>query len=95
MFGTDPAFALDEDAPQTAPAPPDPAADERITPYAADFFAEFRPVTALDMIYRIPGFQFDGGTSARGMAGTAGNVLIDGERPPTRSDTPSSTPMRP
>jgi len=85
--GGDPAFALDDDTPQTTTAAAETATDGRITPYAADFFAEFRPVSALDMIYRIPGFQFDGGTSARGMAGTAGNVLIDGERPPTRSDT--------
>ena len=74
---------------QTA-APTDP----NITPYAPSYFAEFRPVTALDMISRIPGFQFDGGTSARGFAGTAGNVLIDGERPPTRSDALSTVLSR-
>lgn len=62
-------------------------ADPNVTPYPAAFFTEFRPVTALDMIGRIPGFQFDGGTSGRGFAGTVGNVLIDGERPPVRSDS--------
>ncbi|QTC92940.1 TonB-dependent receptor plug domain-containing protein [Brevundimonas goettingensis] len=87
VLGADPAFALDDDESQTASAAVEVAADDRVTPYQADFFSEFRPVTALDMIYRIPGFQFDGGTSARGMAGTQGNVLIDGDRPPTRSDT--------
>lgn len=70
------------------------AADPNITPYAPGYFTEFRPVTALDMIGRIPGFQFDGGTSARGFAGTAGNVLIDGERPPTRSDALSTVLSR-
>lgn len=69
-------------------------ADPNVTPYAPDYFAEFRPVTALDMIGRIPGFQFDGGSSARGFAGTAGNVLIDGERPPTRSDALSTVLSR-
>ena len=69
-------------------------ADSNITPYAPAWFAEFRPVTALDMIGRIPGFQFDGGASARGFAGTAGNVLIDGERPPTRSDALSTVLSR-
>ncbi len=64
-----------------------PAADPNVTPYSAGFFTEFRPVTALDMIGRIPGFQFDGGTSGRGFAGTVGNILIDGERPPVRSDS--------
>ena len=72
------------------PAPADP----NVTPYTPDFFAEFRPVTALDMIGRIPGFQFDGGSSARGFAGTEGNVLIDGERPPTRSDALSTVLSR-
>jgi len=70
------------------------AADLNTTAYAPAFFAEFRPVTALDMISRIPGFQFDGGSSARGFAGTAGNVLIDGERPPTRSDSLSNVLSR-
>lgn len=69
-------------------------ADPNVTPYAPSYFTEFRPVTALDMIGRIPGFQFDGGTSARGFAGTAGNVLIDGERPPTRSDALSTVLSR-
>ncbi|MDP2117954.1 MAG: TonB-dependent receptor, partial [Brevundimonas sp.] len=70
------------------------AADPNISAFAPDYFAEFRPVTALDMIGRIPGFQFDGGNSARGFAGTAGNVLIDGERPPTRSDALSTVLSR-
>lgn len=69
-------------------------ADPNITPYAPAWFAEYRPVTAMDMIGRIPGFQFDGGSSARGFAGTAGNVLIDGERPPTRSDSLSTVLSR-
>lgn len=63
------------------------AADPNVTPYPANFFVEFRSITALDMIGRIPGFQFDGGTSGRGFAGTVGNILIDGERPPVRSDS--------
>jgi hypothetical protein len=67
----------------TSPVDPDP----NITAYPASFFVEFRPITALDMIGRIPGFQFDGGSSGRGFAGTVGNILIDGERPPVRSDS--------
>ena len=84
-------------AAQTTAASPTPApasSDPNVTPYAPGYFAEFRPVTALDMIGRIPGFQFDGGSSARGFAGTAGNVLIDGERPPTRSDSLSTVLSR-
>ncbi len=51
------------------------------------FFADARPDTALDMIARLPGFGLDTGDSGtRGLAGTAGNVLIDGRRPSTKSD---------
>jgi outer membrane receptor protein involved in Fe transport len=39
------------------------------------------------MIKRLPGFTLDlGDTSARGFAGTAGNVLIDGQRPTSKTD---------
>jgi len=86
MFSVGLAAVLPFAAQAQAQAPAAPAAESNITPYPPAFFAEYRPVTALDMIGRIPGFQLDGGTSARGFAGTAGNVLIDGERPPTRSD---------
>ena len=54
--------------------------------YPASFFETARPNTADDMVQRLPGFSFDSGTSARGFAGTAGNVLIDGQRPTTKSD---------
>jgi hypothetical protein len=57
-----------------------------VTSYPAAFFAEYRPTTALEMINHLPGFSFDRGSGARGFAGTAGNVLIDSERPPSRSD---------
>ena len=55
--------------------------------YPAAFFASARPNTAFDMIARLPGFTFDPGQSVRGFGGAAGNVLIDGERPPTKTDT--------
>jgi outer membrane receptor protein involved in Fe transport len=54
--------------------------------YDGKFFADSRPNTAMDMIRRLPGFSFDDGESARGFAGTAGNVLIDGERPTSKTD---------
>jgi hypothetical protein len=54
--------------------------------YDAAFFADQRPNTAYDMIGRVPGFAFVNGNSARGFAGTAGNVLIDGQRPTSKSD---------
>jgi TonB-dependent receptor-like protein len=54
--------------------------------YAPAYFADQRPNTAYDMIGRLPGFTFNDGNTARGFAGTAGNVLIDGERPTSKSD---------
>ena len=42
--------------------------------------------TAYDMVQRVPGFSFDDGSSVRGLAGAAGNVLIDGRRPASKTD---------
>ena len=54
--------------------------------YPASFFADLRPNTANDMVSRLPGFALDTGTSARGFAGTAGNILINGSRPTAKTD---------
>jgi len=63
------------------------AADQpSVLDYPAAFFADQRPNTAFDMISRLPGFSFDDGNTARGFAGTAGNVLIDGQRPTSKTD---------
>ena len=40
----------------------------------------------MEMVNKLPGFTFDGGAGVRGFEGAAGNVLIDGERPATKSD---------
>jgi outer membrane receptor protein involved in Fe transport len=54
--------------------------------YDANFFAEFQPTTALDMVRRLPGFAFEpGDTTVRGFAGALGNVLIDGQRPASKA----------
>ncbi len=60
--------------------------EQGISVYPASFFADSRPATAYDMVSRLPGFTFDNGLSARGFAGTAGNVLIDGARPTAKTD---------
>ena len=54
--------------------------------FRSDFFAAFNPVTALDMVQRIPGFSIEDGEGRRGFGENAGNVLIDGDRPSTKSD---------
>ena len=62
------------------------APTQGVVSYAPDFFAEVRPVTAFDMVRRLPGFSFDSGAQVRGFADAAGNVLIDGERPASKQD---------
>lgn len=75
-------------APQAqAAAPVAPAAAERgVIAYPAAFFAEVRPTSAYDMVTRLPGFSFDKGSTVRGLAGSGGNVLIDGEPPLSKND---------
>lgn len=60
--------------------------DQGISVYPAAFFDDARPATARDMINRVPGFVLESGTSARGFAGTASNVLVDGSRPAAKTD---------
>ncbi len=61
-------------------------ADHAISIYPAAFFDDARPATARDMINRLPGFSLLTGNTARGFAGTASNVLINGSRPTAKTD---------
>ena len=60
--------------------------EDMILNYPASYFADARPNTAYDMIARLPGFNFNDGNTLRGFAGTAGNVLVDGQRPTSKTD---------
>jgi len=51
--------------------------------YQPDYFTQFQASTAMDMVARLPGFVFDAGNAARGVAG---NVLINGKRPASKTD---------
>lgn len=62
------------------------AAPQDVIAYPPAFFADQRPDTARDMIERLPGFLLESGSGARGFEGTAGNVLIDGQRPASKTD---------
>ncbi len=51
--------------------------------YDAEFFAQFAPITANDMLDRIPGININGGGGGGGNnrgLGTGGNLLINGQR---------------
>lgn len=69
----------------TAPAAAQEAPSNEVA-YSADFFAEYAPQTALDMVLRTPGFSLDEGENVRGFGAAAGNVLIDGARPSVKGD---------
>ena len=69
-------------------APTQDAAQPGVLVYPPSFFADARPDTALDMINRLPGFGLNtGNNGTRGYSGAAGNVLIDGDRPSSKSDS--------
>lgn len=67
-------------------AAPEAAAQQAVLSYPAAFFAAESPSNADDMIQRVPGFTLDTGATVRGYEGAAGNVLIDGQRPSTKTD---------
>lgn len=70
-------------APLAAPV----SAQDQIVSYNPDFFTSANPATAMDMINRLPGFAFDGGSGTRGFSGNAGNVQINGRRPASKNDS--------
>lgn len=54
--------------------------------YEKDFIQQFNAVDAYQAIQRIPGFAFDAGSAdVRGLSEAAGNVVINGQRPGTKS----------
>jgi hypothetical protein len=80
-------------APAGAPQPTR-AQNGRSTVYDSAFFVQYAPRTALDIVQRLPGFTLDlganngiNGTDVRGFAGVAGNVVVNGQRPSTKSET--------
>lgn len=85
VFAAALAWAAPDAAAAAAPAPA-PAPGQGVISYPPDFFAGFSPGDAFEMILRLPGFTFSGGAAVRGFEGAAGNVLIDGERPASKSD---------
>ena len=76
-----------EAATQPASAPTVSAdGGNQVIKYQPDYFTEFQVSSALDMVFHVPGFSFNGGEDVRGFAGAAGNVLIDGQRPASKGN---------
>jgi len=64
-----------------------PGKDGR-TVYEAAYFRQFSPSTALEVVQRVPGFTLEvGDAEVRGFSQAAGNVVINGQRPSSKSDT--------
>lgn len=53
--------------------------------FASAYFTQYNPVTAADMVARVPGFELRDGEERRGFGGSAGNLLINGERPSSKA----------
>ena len=92
-----PALAQQAAAPQ-----PGSGQASRTTVYEAAYFAQFAPRTAFDIVQHVPGFALNlgstqsatGSVDVRGFAGTAGNVVLNGSRPPTKAETLDVTLQR-
>lgn len=62
--------------------------------YTPLYFARFSPRTALDMLNQLPGFAVEqnrggggGGQAARGLGQASGNILLNGQRIASKSDS--------
>src|SRR5262245_43817545 len=62
-----------------------PPLAEAVRSFEPSFFSRYNPVTAFDMVRQLPGFTVINGDVLRGFGATAGNVLIDGQRPSTKT----------
>jgi len=80
--------------PQPAPAPAADQGQQGVLVFTPDFFTQYRPNTAIDMIGRVPGFGVVDGDGSRGFEGAVGNILINGARPASKSDSGSSAASR-
>lgn len=75
-------------APVLAQTSPEVAnSSNQVLTYDNAYFAAFQVHSALDMVNRVPGFSIREGDDVRGFAGAAGNVLIDGQRPNSKTDS--------
>src|SRR3546814_9776640 len=86
--------ACAQEAPASGEAPP-PVADPAValgqalagTVYTPADFTRYAPKTALDMLNQVPGFSIRENDTVRGLGQATGNVLFNGARPSTKSDT--------
>ncbi len=83
-----PALHAQESSESDADAP-EVESSQDVVAFDAEFFARYQPVTALEMVRRVPGFQLDDGEDRRGFGAASGNVLINDRYPSAKQDTAS------
>src|SRR6478735_1154274 len=64
-----------------------PPAQTGVISFPASYFVGLQSQNASEALGRLPGFTFDRGNSSRGFEGSGGNVLIDGQRPASKTDS--------
>ncbi|HUF73274.1 MAG TPA: hypothetical protein VMR74_10290 [Gammaproteobacteria bacterium] len=60
---------------------------EGVRVFEPSYYEEFDPVSALQMVFRTPGFQPQENDGGRGLAGVRSNILINGKRPPPKGQS--------
>ncbi len=82
-----PAWAQDAGA-ETSEAAAESPAEGQGQVYPPDYFEQFAPRNALDMVRRIPGFTInDGNRGQRGLGEANQNVIVNGERFSSKSES--------
>lgn len=72
---------------------PDAFPNTDLVTYPVGYFERFNPISALDMVRQVPGFQFEDNAftqDVRGFGDGSGNVLIDDRRPSAKQDNLSA-----
>ena len=90
-------LAVEDPAPTANPLSPEQVCEDGACTltYEPAFFARYAPVTAFDMLENVPGFDVDDGDSeTRGFGGAAGNVVVDGARISSKSESTSDVLRR-
>lgn len=62
----------------------------QVVQYPSDFFSQYQPNTALDMVRQLPGFQLEDIEDVRGYAAAVSNILLNNRRPSMKQVTPST-----
>ena len=58
-----------------------PVEAEGVRIFQPEYYAEFDPVAALQLVFRTPGFNPQENSGGRGLSGVRSNILINGQRP--------------